>query len=333
MGRFSRLLSLALLALALPLLFAQTSSTRAGSAAPSSAQQPSSPIPDYTVQLSAQQSSPAEAGSPSRLPGQRASSTAADRPSPFSVQEPSAGAPSIATLQRIPPPPENATPEQLEQQADELRAQKAYLDAVDYYRAALKKVESSVLHNKIGMCLLQLRREQESRKEFQQSIRLNKSYPEAYNNLGALYYNLRKFGPAVKEYKKAIKLNDNNAAFHTNLGYAYFAQKDFDRATREYQRAIQIDPDIFQRQSSAGGVSVRLVSSNDLGHFHYVMAQMYGQQGDVEHCRYYLSKANEEGYPIRDALHDDVFAVLRKDPNFIAFVRSLKPPPPLENNN
>jgi len=41
------------------------------------------------------------------------------------------------------------------------RAQKAYLDSIDYYRAAMKKADSSVLHNKTGMCLLQLRRDLE----------------------------------------------------------------------------------------------------------------------------------------------------------------------------
>ena len=178
-----------------------------------------------------------------------------------------------------------------------IRAQKAYLDSIDYYRAAMKTADSAILHNKVGMCLLQLRRDSEAKKEFQRAIKENKEYAEAYNNLGALYYNLRKYGAAIKEYKKAIKLNDDSASFHSNLGGAYFSQKDFDRASREYQRAIQIDPEIFQRQSSASAISIRLVGSNDLGHFHYVMAQMYGQHGDLDHCRFYLSKANEEGYP------------------------------------
>jgi tetratricopeptide (TPR) repeat protein len=244
---------------------------------------------------------------------------------PSRAQEPSST--DTPSQVRVPPPPANADPVELEQQGDQYRAQKAYLDSIDYYRAAMKTADSAILHNKVGMCLLQLRRDSEAKKEFQRAIKENKDYAEAYNNLGALYYNLRKYGAAIKEYKKAIKLNDDSASFHSNLGGAYFSQKDFDRATREYQRAIQIDPDIFQRQSSASAISIRLVGSNDLGHFHYVMAQMYGQHGDFEHCRFYLSKANEEGYPIKDALRDTEFAGLRKKPEFVAFVRSLKPPP------
>jgi tetratricopeptide (TPR) repeat protein len=213
-------------------------------------------------------------------------------------QAPSNQTSSSAVIDRVPPPPDNASAPELEQQGDQLRSQKYYLDSIDYYRAAMAKKETAVLHNKIGISLLLLRREGEAKKEFQKSIHLDKSYAEAYNNLGALMYNLRRYGSAVKQYKKAIKLSDDNASFHSNLGQA------------------------------SGGVSVKLVNSSDLGHFHYVMAQMYGQHGNVQRCRYYLAKANEEGYPIKDALHDSVFAGLRKDPNFVAFVRSLKAPSP-----
>jgi tetratricopeptide (TPR) repeat protein len=244
---------------------------------------------------------------------------------PSRAQEPFGDDPSSQV--RVPPPSANADPVELELHGDQFRAQKAYLDSIDYYRVAMKTSESAVLHNKVGMCLLQLRRDAEAKREFQHAIKANKDYAEAYNNLGALYYNNRKYGAAIKEYKKAIKLNDESASFHSNLGGAYFSQKDFDRASREYQRAIQIDPDIFLRQSSAAAISIRLVGSNDLGHFHYVMAQMYGQHGDQDHCRFYLSKANEEGYPIKGALRDNEFAGLRKKPEFVAFLRSLKPPP------
>jgi len=247
---------------------------------------------------------------------------------PVFAQEPAAGA--DTTTLRVPPPSESATAPELEAQGDQYRAQKAYLDSIDYYRAALRKDDTAVLHNKIGISLLLLQRHAEAKKEFERAIKLDKSYPEAYNNLGALFYNARRYGTAIKEYKKAIRLADENASFHSNLGTAYFSQKDFDRATREYQRAMQIDPQIFDRAPS-GGVAVKLVTSNDLGHFHYVMAQMYGQHGDQERCKHYLSKANEEGYPIKSALHDNEFAGLRKDPDFVAFVRSLKPPP-LGNN-
>src|SRR5882724_143650 len=208
---------------------------------------------------------------------------------PLCAQQPNSATP--PTLDRVPPPSETSSAAELEDKGDGLRTQKAYLDSIDYYRAAIKKTDSAVLHNKVGICLLLLRRDPEAKKEFQHAIRLDKNYSEAYSNLGT----------------------------------AYFSERDFDGATREYMRAMQIDPGVFERQPS-GGVSVKLITSTDLGHLHYVMAQMYGQNGNLERCRFYLSKANEEGYPIKDALRDNEFADLRKDPTFVAFLRSLKPP-------
>lgn len=243
--------------------------------------------------------------------------------------------PSTANSQppeRIPPPPENATAQELEAKADDLRGQKAYLDSVDYYRAAWKKQNSAVLHNKAGISLFQIHRDRDARKEYEQAIRMDKNYAEPHNNLGALLYNGHHYGPAVKEYQKAIKLVEVNATFHSNLASAYFSENDIAHAMKEYARALELDPNIFERQSS-GGVTVKLVSSTERAHLHYLMAQLYAGRGDMEHCRYYLSKANEEGYPgIRDALRDDQFAAMRKDPDFLTFVRSLKPPPPPSTN-
>ncbi|HEV2989331.1 MAG TPA: tetratricopeptide repeat protein [Candidatus Angelobacter sp.] len=247
---------------------------------------------------------------------------------PLLCQEPSTSNP-ISPVEvpaaQVGPPPPNASVADLERQGDVLRSQKDYLDALDYYRAAIQKSDTATLHNKVGVSLLLLKRDSEARREFERSIKLDGKYPEAHNNLGAVHYQMREFGTAIREYRRAIKLNDVNASFHSNLGTAYFSRKQYDKATKEYLRAMQLDPTIFEHQN-AGGVSVKLISSNDLGHYHYVLAQMYGHKGDAEMCRLYLSKANEEGYPfVKDALKDNEFAGLRKDPDFVAFVRSLKP--------
>ncbi len=246
---------------------------------------------------------------------------------PLLCQEPSNSNPistGDAQVSPVPPPPANASVADLERQGDVLRSQKDYLDALDYYRAAIQKSDKAALHNKVGVALLLLKHDLEARKEFERSIKLDSKYPEAHNNLGAVHYQMREFGSAIREYRKAIKLNDSSASFHSNLGTAYFSRHEFDKATKEYLRAMQLDPTIFEHQNS-GGVSVKLISSTDLGHYHYVLAQMYGHRGDAEMCRLYLSKANEEGYPfVKDALKDNEFAGLRKDPNFVAFVRSLK---------
>ena len=232
----------------------------------------------------------------------------------------------------VPPPSAFSSAQELEQRGDSLRARKDYLDAIDYYKAALQKSESATLHNKIGVSWLQLVKYSDARREFERAVKMDKSYAEGHNNLAVIYYVNRDYGSAIKEYRRAIKLNPNSASFHSNLGSAYFSRKDFEQATKEYAKAMELDPAIFDPAPS-GGVAVKLATQGDRAYFHYVIAKMYGSKGDAEHCRLYLSKANEEGYPrVKDALKDEEFAGLRKDPTFVEFVRSLKPPS-LEANN
>ncbi|MBZ5521390.1 MAG: tetratricopeptide repeat protein [Acidobacteriia bacterium] len=229
-------------------------------------------------------------------------------------------------VERVAAPSPTASVEDLEEIGDVLRMKKNFLDAMDYYRAALKKTDTAALHNKVGICLIQVQRFSDSKQEFEKAVKLDGNYAEAHNNLGAADYQLRRFGAAVKEYNRAIKLNELSAHFHSNLGSAYFSRKEFDKATREYTRALQLDPTIFDPQPG-GGVSVKLATQGDRAYFHYMIAKMYGIKGDEEHCRLYLAKANEAGYPyVRDALKDGEFAQMRKDPGFVAFVRSLKRP-------
>jgi tetratricopeptide (TPR) repeat protein len=233
----------------------------------------------------------------------------------------------------VEPPSVSSSAHDLEIRGDSLRAQKDYLDAIDYYTTAARKNDTSALHNKIGVAFLQLSKYAEARRQFEHAIKMDHSAAEAHNNLGVTFYVKQQYGAAINEYRRAIKLNPDSAPFHSNLGSAYFSRKDFDKATKEYARAMEIDPTIFE-PSPSGGVSVKLATQGDRAYFHYVIAKMYGSKGDQEHCRLYLSKANEEGYPrVKDALKDQEFSGLRKDPAFVAFVRSLKPPPPLEANN
>src|SRR5277367_5604613 len=163
-------------------------------------------------------------------------------------------------LVQITPPPQrhaerpapNASVDELDARGDELRGQKAYLDALDYYRAALAKKRSPSLYNKAGITELELRRDQESTKDFERAVKLDHQFADAWNNLGVAWYLQQKYGKAVKDYEKAIKLKEDVASFYNNLGAAYYGKKEWEQATAAYGRALQLDPDIFERTSRTG---------------------------------------------------------------------------------
>jgi len=203
---------------------------------------------------------------------------------------------------------------------DSLREQKAYADSLDYYRAAMKKSDSAVLHDKAGIADLELLHHDDARREFERATKMDKHYAEAFNNLGVIAYIHKKYGRAIKYYKKAIELRDSSASFYSNLGTAYFAEKHFEDAIGEYARALQLDPDIFERHQRAG-VSLHLATAEDRAHYDYVLAKMYAGVNNAERCLLYLRKAMEEGYPqIGDVFKDNAFDRIRKDPRFVSLM-------------
>jgi len=224
--------------------------------------------------------------------------------------------PQAVSTVRVAPPSPTATAEELVERAEILYVQKSYLDAMDYYRAALKKQNSAVTWNKMGITQLQMGRDNEARTSFEKAVKLDKAYPYAINNLGVVYYTKKKFSRAIKYYKIAIELREATASFHSNLGAAYFSKKELNRAMAEYQRAFLLDPTVFERNSRIGIVA-QLSSPSDRAEYFYLLAKMFAEAGDLDRSLDYLRKAMEDGYKgIEEVYKDKKFAELRKDPRF-----------------
>src|SRR6476646_6360874 len=193
-------------------------------------------------------------------------------------------------MRRAEAPAATASVAELEERGDTLRAEKAYLDALDYYRTAIaKEPNNAKLYNKIGIAELQLSRFNEARKDFEL---------------------------AIKNYEAAIKLRHDSASFYSNLGAAYFSRNQFEKASLAYKEALRIDPDIFEKTSRTG-VQLQMSSPGDRAHFYYVLARLYAKAGVTDRSLQYLRRAMEEGYKgIENVYKDSEFATLRKDPRF-----------------
>ncbi len=226
-------------------------------------------------------------------------------------------------------PPGHGTPlastsaEQLEQTADLMRAKKSYLDAIDYYKAAMaKSPNNSRLYNKAGIVELELQRYREAGKDFSRAIKAERQSADAYNNLGVVYYLEKKNGKALKEYKKAIQLSSTSASFYSNLAAAYFSRKEFEAATVAYAKALQLDPEIFEH-TSVNGVAGRISSPQDQAHYDYVVAGLYSKMGNITRSLEYLRRCMEEGYKdVQDVYKDPEFAALRNDARFATLMAS-----------
>ncbi len=226
-------------------------------------------------------------------------------------------------MSQVQPPSKDATAAELEKRGDELRAEKAYLDSMDYFRAALAKAPNNAqVLNKVGIVELLLQRYREAAKDFEQALKKDHKFAEAYNNLGVVHYERRKYGAAIKQYRKAIDLSPDGASFYSNLGAAYFARKDFEHASEAYTQALRLDPLIFDHTSHTG-IAAQMASPADRAHYDYVLAKLYAKMGDSDHSLQYLRKALEDGYKaVNDALTDPEFTDLRKDTRFTDLMKA-----------
>jgi len=229
-------------------------------------------------------------------------------------------------VRQVEAPSPTASVAELEKRGDELRSEKAYLDAIDYFNAALaKEPDNASIENKLGISELMLQRYRDAGKSFERAIRKDQKFSEAYNNLGVVEYERKKYRGAVKYYKKAISISSDSPSAYSNLGAAYFAQKKFELASQMYMQALKLDPMIFERTSRAG-IAAQMASPQDRAHYSYVLAKLYAQLGDSDHSLEYLRKAMEEGYKgVKDVYTDPEFATLRKDARFTELMKE-KPP-------
>ncbi len=138
----------------------------------------------------------------------------------------------VASDQQAAPPPApvpnpNASAKELEEQGDSLRAQKRFLDSIDFYKAAMAKQPSALLWNKEGMAYLLLQRDPEATKCFERAIKLDKHDATGYNNRGYMEYTKKNYKKAIRYYQKALSLRPTDAVFHYNMASAYFAMHDY----------------------------------------------------------------------------------------------------------
>lgn len=219
----------------------------------------------------------------------------------------------------------DSTPADLEHQGDLLRGQKRYLDAMDYYNAAIAKEATPIRYNKLGMTYLFLQRNEDAKKAFDHALKMDAKCAEALNNRGFVEQLKKNYGKAGRYYQKALAIKPDAPTFHYNLASVYFSRHQYDQAAQEYRTAYQLDPDIFNRVSRMG-VMAQTSSPEDRAAFSFMVAKMYAQAGDFDRCLEYLRKAMEEGYKSIDKVYtDSEFATLRTDKRF-AVLMEQKPP-------
>jgi tetratricopeptide (TPR) repeat protein len=76
---------------------------------------------------------------------------------------------------------------------------------------------------------------------YQQSVRLDPKFIDAWNNLGHAYRKTKDYDKALDAYKRALELKPDYADAHEYLGRTYLAMGNKDAAMREHEILKRLD--------------------------------------------------------------------------------------------
>jgi tetratricopeptide (TPR) repeat protein len=88
--------------------------------------------------------------------------------------------------------------------------------------------------------------------DFNESMRIDPTYPPAYNNRGITWYRRGELDRAIADYDQAIRLDPKDAEACYNRGLAWKAKNDLDRAIADYSEAIRLSPKFANAYNNRG---------------------------------------------------------------------------------
>ena len=87
---------------------------------------------------------------------------------------------------------------------------------------------------------------------YNEAIKLNPQYEEAYINRGNCYRYLKNYDAAIADYSKAINLNPNEAAYYSNRGNSYYKIQKYTQAMADFNKAIELNPKFWRTYYNRG---------------------------------------------------------------------------------
>ena len=123
------------------------------------------------------------------------------------------------------------------------RQSRLYENEETLWRDTLSKNPKAWLaHNNLGALLAGVRRFDEARKHYGESLRIAPEAPEAHYNLGRIAEAQGKTDEALRRYRDSISVDGEYAKAHNNLAVILQTRGDRAEAVRHFQEALRLDP-------------------------------------------------------------------------------------------
>ena len=148
--------------------------------------------------------------------------------------------------------------------------------------------------------------------DYDQAIRVDKSYATAYVNRGLVWRDKGDLDRAITDYTQAIRLNPKSAFAFNNRGLAWRFKGDLNRAIADYGDAIRLDPNYalaYQNRGNAwrdlGNLDRAIADYGGAIRLNPTNAALYGDRG------YVLFFKGDFDHAVADYTE-----AIRLDPNF-----------------
>ncbi len=108
----------------------------------------------------------------------------------------------------------------------------------------------SIAYGWAGVIFDDTRRYDEALEAYNEAIKINLDYAEAWNNKGVTLSKMHRYDEALEAYNEAIRINRNNAEAWNNKGVVFEYMHRYDEALEAYNEAIRLNPNLAEARNN-----------------------------------------------------------------------------------